>query len=576
MPHVTGRAGITETPELWLADLRFRLAGQQAPASEVVLVALDDETLDLPGGNSRRVLSTLIRNISDSGAAALAVDVLLADLRDPATDADLAAALASVPSAIAAAARFDRASGGALVPDALFAAAAQPGLVNVSTDTRGTPRYMPLVLDTGDGIYPAMALSAAVLFSGDQASFSDGVLTLGERTLVLKDGVYLPLRHLGPAGTVPTVSATALLDGPLSGVLQDRMVVLGYTASGVGDRFPTPFDDSTPGVEIIATAVSQLIGGPGLQRPENLRRWDAAHAVGLTILCLLALMQLPLSRSLPLIVLLMAASFGIAAMFFSSGVWISLAVPLLAAAPPVLFVAGFRYRLERQNARHTEMAATALRQFQAPALAERIARNPDFLAKPVDRFMSILFVDLSGFTSLSQRLGPDGTRDLLRSFHELTGEAVGRMGGSVLNYMGDGALAVFGMEPEKTGPQTDKALRAAFEIVQKLQAAPLPSGQTAPVRCRIGLHCGPVVLSRLGASSHQQVTVSGDNVNLASRLMETAKEEDAVVVASDDFMGALNGPPPFSPEKRTGVRVRGRSGDISVCIWKTDTIPDAG
>ncbi len=567
LPHISGRTGITEATELRTADLRFRLTGQQAPVADIVLVALDDETLEATSGAGRAELAGLIRNISASGAGALAMDVLLADERDTETDSELADALASVPSTIAAAARFEGEATSTLLPHPKFAAVAQTGLVNISTDTGGTPRYMPLVLEAGGAFYPAMALSAVVLFTGEQASFGPNDLSIGSRSVPLNEAVYLPLRHLGPAGTVRTISAELLLAGPRPDLLDGKLVVLGFTASGVGDRFPTPFDDSTPGVEIIATAVSQMLGGSGLRRDASLRWWDAAHALVLTGLCFLALVRLPLSRAALAVSVFVSISCLIAWAVFAAGIWISMAVPLLAAVPPVFAGAGLRYMAERRSAVLTERAASALSRFQAPALADRIARDPDYLVRPEDRFMAILFVDLSGFTGLSQRLGPDGTRDLLRRFHELTGEAVGQAGGSVLNYMGDGALAVFGLEAEESGGAADAAMRASFAIVGALENARMPEAGQGQTSCRIGLHYGPVVLSRLGASSQQQVTVSGDNVNLASRLMETAKETGAVIVASQDFAAALKEAPAYQPEERDGIAVRGRSGDISIVFW---------
>lgn len=133
--------------------------------------------------------------------------------------------------------------------------------------------------------------------------------------------------------------------------------------------------------------------------------------------------------------------------------------------------------------------------------------------------------------------------------------------------MGDGALAVFGLEPGRNDrSDADQAFGSAEDLEVDLATLPLPPDCPA-VTCRIGLHFGSVILSRLGAQDHQQVTVSGDTVNLASRLMEVAKTRNARIVATKAFANRL------APGFVSGVaiparvEVRGWSGDVDVVLW---------
>jgi adenylate cyclase len=86
---------------------------------------------------------------------------------------------------------------------------------------------------------------------------------------------------------------------------------------------------------------------------------------------------------------------------------------------------------------------------------------------------------------------------------------------------------------------------------------------------RIGLHHGPVVVSRLGHDTHQQITIAGDSVNLASRLMEVAKQETATIAASAALVAAMAMPPSPAPDARRTVPIRGRSGEVEVALWRT-------
>jgi adenylate cyclase len=536
----------------------------------VVVVAIDDETLatETAGTLSRRgLLARLADNIAQSGARTLALDVLLADAGNANEDAALAATLSALPASIAAAATFgpDATDVGLIWPQERFRAVATAGLVNVSTDPGGTPRFVPLLVQTDDALIASLSLVAALSFSEDDASVTENHLELGTHKVPLDGGYNMPLRHLGPAGSIPTVSATALLDGPVPNELSDKIAVLGYTAAATGDQFVTPFDDDTPGVEIIATAISQLIGGPTLRRDTTTRRWDATHATALTLIGVSAVVMLPLAYGVTAAVVLALLSFGIVTAFFAAGLWLSAALPLAAAVPPMLLAGAVRYFQERAQARQSERTVASLRRFQSPALAAKLEQNPEYLARPEEHDLIVYFVDLTGFTALAQRLGADGTQKLLGLFHNLTGEIVGSRGGSVLNFMGDGALAVFGLDGTSAAV-ADKALDAAVTLVRTLASRRLDHPDIH-LRCRIGLHKGPATLSRLGTDSHKQLTVSGDTVNLASRLMEVAKDQSAVIVASADFTKALSDSKHLQGAEALEVPIRGRDGRVGVFFW---------
>lgn len=576
--HAGGRPGPADALEYRLLDLRHVLTGPRAPATGIVLVTIDDaalETLDRP----RARLTQLVSNIADSGAAALAVDVLLAEPGLPEEDAALAAALARLPTTIAAAARYDTppAPPRLIWPQPLFRDAAQAGLVNLSTDAGGTPRFAPLMIEAEGALTPALPLLAALAYSGAEARFQADALLLDGLRVPLDGGFTLPLRYIGPGGSFPRVSATRLLEGPAPEALAGRLVVLGYTAAATGDRFATPFDQDMPGMEILATAMSQLLGGETLRRDGTTRLWDMGHALLLTLLALAALHCWPLIRAVPVTLALLAGSFGLTTLAFAGGLWLSAALPLLACLPLALAAGTRRYVTERRGAVRSARAVASLRRFQSPALADRLERDPDYLAQPVARDLAVFFVDLTGFTALSQRLGPEGTRGMLAAFHRLTAQAIEAEGGSLLNYMGDGAMAVFGLD-EAAEPA--KIARAAHQASARLaralaMAAPEETGGVT-LRCRMGLHFGPVTLSRLGADSHQQVTVTGDSVNLASRLMEVAKAEGAALAASDDcirLQGAGDAPP---APRQVQVTLRGRDGAVTVHLWALADLLPAG
>lgn len=572
-PQLSARAGALDRLESALLDMRFKLFGPVAPSPDVVVVAIDDATLartQNSAPSTRALLAQTLDAIAAAGPKVIGLDVILADAGAEETDAALAATLARAPMVIAAGGSFaqDAAPAGmarpsnVLRPQARFAEVAEVGLVNLSTDATGVPRYISMVFATDAGVEPAFALRIAAQYAEAEPNLSTQTLTLGPAQIALDAGLNMPLRLVGPAGRVPTYPAIDVLSGEVSDALAGKAVILGYTATAFGDRFPSPFGGSVPGVEVMATAVSQMLGGETLRRDPGTRRIDAIASVVLAVLATLLVLALPLSVGVPLALAAVALWGGVVLFAFPAGLWLSAAVPLVSAVVPLAAAITIRYVSEKRRAARGAQALAALKQFQSPALAEMIADDPGFLQKPTAQSLSVFFIDLSGFTLLSEELGPEKTQDLLKQFHQITAQAVEAEGGIVLNYMGDGALAAFGMT-DLGQDSADRALKTAFALTEDLRA--LGHGRYS-VACRIGLHFGEVILSRLGGDRHQQVSVAGDSVNLASRLLEIAKAEKATIAATDTFLNAANAPP-RPPDHVKPVPVRGRAGGAIVSFW---------
>jgi adenylate cyclase len=162
-------------------------------------------------------------------------------------------------------------------------------------------------------------------------------------------------------------------------------------------------------------------------------------------------------------------------------------------------------------------------------------------------------------------LDPEWTRDLFGAMQTLVEREVTAHGGVVLTYMGDGVLAVFGLPK----PQSDDSARAlaAVEALREAMTAwlnDLPPVVRERLDFRIGLHFGPVILSRLGSPTQQQITATGDTVNVASRLLEVAKQQHSRLVVSEDVFQAASASALASDYAPLTVSIRGRAGDLAV------------
>jgi adenylate cyclase len=288
----------------------------------------------------------------------------------------------------------------------------------------------------------------------------------------------------------------------------------------------------------------------------------------------------PLSLALVLVAFTAAGWLAFTLLAFQSGYWFSAALPLAAMAPAVAITTLGRQLLDRREAQRHEVAEAALRLFQPPGLVDRIAGDPCYLAEPQEQDAAVLFIDLSRFTRLSERLGPARTRELLRGFHALVEEETNATGGVVMSYMGDGAMMAFGL-PEPKADDTGQALTAGFALLRRAREwiASLPVDHGADdIDVRIGAHFGRVVVSRLGAETHQHITITGDTVNVASRLLEVASAERAALVVSADLLATVGDSLPGRSAFRhlKVVEIRGRREPLWVGLWSSETPPPTG
>lgn len=578
-----------------LTDLRLLARGVRAAPDIITIVAIDDDTAakksyPLP----RAELAQLVESIARFKPRVIALDLLLLDHGNDSADAALASALGERPSVIATAAVFADATQQLeatepgsltrlpqadrfLTPLKVFSDRATTGAVNLTTDTSGTPRGVPMLVRSGDRVELSLPLRVAALASGNEPDVQRDSVILGTRRIATDIDHILPLAFYGGRGTIRTVSAAAVLNGEVAGdVLRDRIVVIGTTVTGGGDVFSTPFDSVAPGTEIIATAIGHLMTGDGMLRNPATRLADGVIALGLTMLVvsLLAWHRSALGLlSIAVVVMIWAASNFLA---FTHGLWLSAALPISAAAPPAALFGALQLWLNRRQAQYFAAKNDLLQQFQAPVLRRWLTRNPDFLLQPVRQDAAIIFIDLSGSTALSETLGMDVMLGLLKDFHTLTDQEAVAHGGVITSFLGDGAMILFGL-PESTADDAGNAALCCVNLCKRMEQwiTSLPPPIASRTGYRLGAHYGPIIASRFG-DSYQHITATGDTVNVASRLMEVAAKQGAALAVSDDLLqqagpgcalagsGILTGP--------TETHLRGRSRALSVRLWRSNSI----
>lgn len=195
------------------------------------------------------------------------------------------------------------------------------------------------------------------------------------------------------------------------------------------------------------------------------------------------------------------------------------------------------------------------RQVGQTDLAELAMSHDEPTATGERREVTVLFVDLRGYTRFSERHSPEDVVGMLNRFFAIVVAVVAREGGWVNKFEGDAALCLFGA-PQDEPDHAARALRAATAIPKELDRS------DALLRAGIGVASGQVIAGFIGTPERFEYTVIGDVVNVASRLCDLAKDEQAGVLATAATIAAAGRPEEWSSAGKIGVRGRREKAEI--------------
>jgi adenylate cyclase len=541
-------AGSSFFADAWLRDRFLRVQLSEADEPRILVVDIDEASLaelgPWPWPRSR--LADLVETLLTAyNARGVGLDIVLPRPAD--ADGDTRLALLAQHGPLVLAQAFDYAStrptplregmlagAVALPPGATPLAATgyignQPGWqgaphvgnIGFIPDTDGVLRRVPLLTTFNGQAYPALGL--ALLQSCCQASAGTG------QGAVLR----VPYRRDWSAYTV--VSAADILTQRIAAhSAAGRVVLVGSSALGLGDRVATPLAPNRPGLGVQAEMLSALLDiQAGLQPSPWPGRWLATlYAAAATLLVMGALPRL-------------SAAAGVTVLGAAALLWLGLAYllaphdPALVSTGPLatlvfLMAVAVPYQWQQTQRRSRHLLGT-LRQYVAPSVVQQLLRQDikDPLA-PRQLDVTTLIADMEGYTHHVESLPVEDGALLTRSFLAcLTGPVIEQQG-TLDKYTGDGLVAFWGA-PLPQEQHADLALDAAQEIllrVQELSRQREAEGY-APLRVRIGIESGTAMAGDFGTSFRSIYTAVGDSVNTASRLEQAAREfpHDVIVGA---------------------------------------------
>lgn len=344
--------------------------------------------------------------------------------------------------------------------------------------------------------------------------------------------------------------------------VQDRFVVVGYTATALADMTPIPTHPRAPGVVAHANLLNGLLTG-------RLMRWLPAwlNAVIALVVGTMATLISVRWRLRPAAGLLLpAAALYLAACayaFYQWDLWVA-AVPALAALfGSYVAVLLFRYVfLERES----RQIAVALSQYTSPALARKMSEDAELCKRAESRQVTSVFTDLAGFTALSEAIGAERTQHVLNVSLGHFSDVILRYEGMINKFIGDGIFAFWN---PVIYPQPDHARRAcetAIDLQIALRALVdmqhTEDEAFGRLVLRVGVATGRAVVGPCGSEQKYDYTCIGDSVNVASRLESANKFYGTrILISGATLENAGDG---FVVRPLGGVQVKGKTRAVPI------------
>lgn len=563
--------------EYALHDAMVRLRGPITPPSDILVVALDEETqrvLNLPLDRPipRSYHARMLKKLAELGARRVVFDIVFAgESASPEADAALAQAVGELPVVLAVDHEM-REVGGREIHELikpepfLTNRAASLAIVGMQIDDGVARHFLDNRDENTKDFVTLSEAGAGILKPSDRA----------QAELPRKGDL---INFYGPALSIRTISLYQLLEEEVpipQSLVKDKVVYVGLVLrTGLGvtqkDSFETPFGKIF-GVEIHATQAANLMEKSWVRGPGSTWEYALGGVVIFSILMVLLRVTPIVSITLLTIIVLgwylaayIAVHFNI---FLAGGSAVSAIMPLA-----VIISATYWYLRTYKKSQEIEKAFSL---YLAPAMVAQLKRNPSLLKLGGEEiFASAMFTDIAGFTGISERLGPTKVTAMLNAYFTELGQIILEEDGTLIKFIGDAVFAIWGA-PLKQEDHAARACRAALRIQQVVEKFN-GQGDFPKLITRVGVHTGKMVVGNLGSNKRFDFTAIGDAVNLASRVEGVNKYLGTTVLATEDALGAARASSNFEAEtfRMGAIKVVGREEPVYLHRLSRDPLGDA-
>jgi adenylate cyclase len=462
------------------------------------------------------------------------------------------------------------------------------GFYSVDPDADGTLRRIPLVYRHGEQFLGSLALNAAALHIGGAPMLvanRDYEGALGRIVLPLEEGRSAEM-PVDADGTMlinfygPSVEFSSGEEAASQGVfrrvsladihanefdkdfVKGKIALVAVTAIGTFDQRVTPFSPNVPGVEVHAAAIQNLISGDSLRRQPSNVLTEMALALLLALVLGVGLRRLPIWAG-TVGVLVLGVAWVAADYFwlFRQNLWFHQLPILVQMGMSWAGITLWGYLTEgREKAQLKKEFSTVL----APTVVDQLLENPELAGLGGDeRNMTVMFSDIRGFTSMSEKMTPEGLTQFLNEYlTPMTDILIARQG-TLDKYMGDAIMAFWGA-PIRQEDHAARACLAALDMMESLAELRVRWRKEGKpdIDIGIGLNTGSMRVGFMGSERMRNYTLLGDNVNLGSRLEGVNKQYGTNIIISEYTYAAAKDA--IYARELDAIRVKGKREPVTI------------
>lgn len=428
------------------------------------------------------------------------------------------------------------------------------GHLNPLRDTDGMTRRVPMLIEHDGLFYPSLSLAVvqtltnashlgALNFDYGQGELKVEKILVGSLDIPVDSALNALVPFRGAARSFLYVSASDVLQGRVPvDMLRSRIVLIGTTAAGMADLVTTPMGSSFPGVEVHANLITGMLDGRLVHAPP--------YAQGVELICVLLLGVLMLMAGIGLNPIGFIFFFGLVftvtvslnlSLLIHQQILLPLATPLATLVVIFVFQMGYGYLVESRGKRKISKLFAS---YVPPELVDKMSENPEaFNMKPIECELTVLFVDVRNFTSISENLTPPEQAELINVYLTTMSEVIREnYRGTLDKYIGDAVMAFWGA-PIADELHAENSVLAAIEMqrqAQKLNLEFIDKGWPS-LKIGVGINTGLMRVGDMGSNIRRAYTVMGDAVNLSSRLESLTKIYGVDILIGEQTLEKLDG-----------------------------------
>jgi adenylate cyclase len=430
------------------------------------------------------------------------------------------------------------------------------GFFNISGDSDGVLRRALLVLPFGRSqnvsdwqMFGSLEVQAVRLNLGLTASqltvnynqFGVASLDFADKLRIRPDSTgHMQINYHGPRGTYPYHSIADVVTKKFApGTFTHKTVLVGASATGIGDQRTPPYGGiDYPGVEVHANVIDNMLHQNFLVRGATQSLWDVLliFFFGIPLGIWMALVS-PRWMWFGLALLIPLALVDYAAFLHSW--WLNFTIPAMTLVGNVMLVSLYRALVEEKEKRRVR---TAFGQYLSPEVIRRLLLNPQ-LVDPRKTDISVMFSDIRGFTTISEKLDAQDLAVFLNQYLSEMTRIVFEYAGTLDKYIGDAVMAFWGAPFEEPG-HAARACNSALDMMARVRWMQKNwEAEGKPhLDIGIGLNTGVASVGNMGSALRYGYTALGDTVNLSSRLEGLNKEYGThIIVNETTYLAARDG-----------------------------------